>query len=782
MSVAVDWDAGQRVFVLTGAFAQPVRFSSSFCVTQQGQRQRGRTIDAAMGTPSRTRGRGRDAWTFEQRGVRLTLAWEAPAKNALLLHSRLENTGRAPVLLQQITPARFDHSLPHFDDLEATRVYREGFQSWSPAGSVAATSVQEYPLLPLIAPMHHHIDAPDWGRDDGLLSFLFTLLQTGDERATLLGFLGQRVGLGTLFLQNRGTSTLTATLDYGGKRLWPGQSVTGEPLALYRGQPGTIVERYVKAVAASMDARPPARSPSGWCSFYELRGKVAAEDIRENARVLAAHPEFAAEFVQLDDGYQSAVGDWLRPNRKFPGGLAQVARDIRARGFRPGIWLAPFFAAKRSRLLREHPGWFLRDPRDRPLHVATHVAWKTPLYGLDLSHPAVEAWLGDLFGRLAACGFDYFKADFLFAGVRTGTRFDPALSPVECYRRGLAAIQAAIGPERYLLASGAPIGPSIGLVDGMRVSADNKEVWHEPLVAALARGAGAPSAHDCLRNTLTRSFMHGAWWRNDPDCLLVRDHDTDLTLDEVRLLVTVQGMSGGALFLSDDLANVDLGRLHLAAAVLPPTPMQAALADPMARDFPENFELRGPHSRVLALVNATSNRRITDTDIHDEHVFDFWAEQMVLTPPCIAPAHGVSALQITPRGEVPALVGTDLHLTALADGRIRSRYDAAERVLIINAEPLARRHGALWLALPEGYEAHPSDPRIKRVSTWEQGLVLEVKTHEGPSGLELAGSEPRQAANQTGARAQRAGWTLRIPCTAPSERPADPGSRSGTVL
>jgi alpha-galactosidase len=730
MSMTIDWDARQRAFVLTDAFERPVRFVSSFHVTQQGTRQRGRVADEALGAPVRTRGRGRDAWTFDRNGVRLTLAWEAPAQDALILHTRIENGSSAPIHLHQLVPARFDHSLPCFDDLDAVRVYRHGFQSWSPSGSVPARAVQEYPRLELFSLMNHHVDAPDWGRADGLLSFLFTILQQRDHGAALFGFLGQRAGLGTVFFQNGGARTLSCTLDYGGKRIGPGQSLSGEPLVLYRGAADAILARYTRSMAAAMDARPPERSPVGWCSWYELYTEVRESDMRANARALAAHPELGVEYVQLDDGYQTAVGDWLSLNRKFPAGLPALVDDIRARGFRAGIWTAPFFAGKRSRLLRDHPSWFLGDERGQPLHAGINLGWKTRLYSLDLSHPAVEAWLYDTFSTLVRWGFDYFKIDFLFAGVRTGKRFDPALSPVEAYRRGLGAIRAAIGPDRYLLGCGAPIGPSIGLVDGMRVSADVKEIWHDPLWAALARGTDIPSVRDSLRNNMTRAFMHGSWWINDPDCLLVRDRRTELTRDEIHLLVTILGMTGGALVLSDDIANVDLSRLALATAVLPPTPLHGRPTDLMEHELPETFVLAEGPRRLLALVNPTSTprRRIPDADPAREFCFDFWAERVLRDPPCTVPAHGVRALLVTPRAPEPTLVGTTLHLTALVDGRIAARYDRARGELVITGQLLARRRGELWIALPEGVTAVTDHPMIRRVTRWDEGLVVEVKT------------------------------------------------------
>ena len=47
--------------------------------------------------------------------------------------------------------------------------------------------------------------------------------------------------------------------------------------------------------------------------------------------------EFPLEVVQLDDGFQSALGDWDTTNSKFPSGLKFLADKIRKAGFAAGI-------------------------------------------------------------------------------------------------------------------------------------------------------------------------------------------------------------------------------------------------------------------------------------------------------------------------------------------------------------------------------------------------------------------------------------------------------------
>jgi hypothetical protein len=61
-----------------------------------------------------------------------------------------------------------------------------------------------------------------------------------------------------------------------------------------------------------------------------------------------------------------------------------------------------------------------------------------------------------------------------------------------------------------------------------------------------------PAARNAVRNTLTRSAMHGRWFLNDPDCILLRA-STRLTPAELRGILTVQAMCGGPVIVSDDM-------------------------------------------------------------------------------------------------------------------------------------------------------------------------------------------------------------------------------------
>lgn len=81
---------------------------------------------------------------------------------------------------------------------------------------------------------------------------------------------------------------------------------------------------------------------------------------------LAKQKEYVNTF-QIDDGYQTAVGDWLSIDlKKFPSGMKHIADSIHSKGFQAGIWLAPFGAQKNSKLAAEHPDWLIKDKRANP--------------------------------------------------------------------------------------------------------------------------------------------------------------------------------------------------------------------------------------------------------------------------------------------------------------------------------------------------------------------------------------------------------------------------------
>ncbi|NOJ58897.1 glycoside hydrolase family 36 protein [Arthrobacter sp. 260] len=289
--------------------------------------------------------------------------------------------------------------------------------------------------------------------------------------------------------------------------------------------------------------------PTAWCSWYRYFEGVVEQDIIENLQAID-RLALPVEVIQLDDGWEAGIGDWTPLHHKFSS-LPGLAERIRGTGRRAGIWLAPFIASPTSELALNHPDWLMDE---------AGFNWGHDFRGLDLTQPGLQDYLWTTFRGLRDDGFDYFKLDFLYGGALPGARHGEATA-VDAYRSGLELIRDAVGPDSFLLGCGAPILPSVGLLDGMRVSPDT---FHEHAQDAAGELRGA-------MGTTARAWQHGRFWVNDPDCLVARP--TFALREEWAAVVD---RWGGLRSSSDRIADLDQRGLELTRQVLgnvpPPRP------------------------------------------------------------------------------------------------------------------------------------------------------------------------------------------------------------------
>ncbi|WP_322919380.1 glycoside hydrolase family 36 protein [Nocardioides renjunii] len=255
---------------------------------------------------------------------------------------------------------------------------------------------------------------------------------------------------------------------------------------------------YGDALAAT--SPPLSDPPTVWCSWYRFFEAVTAADVAEAVRDLDRH-ELGVDVVLVDDGWSAGFGELLRPSDRF-GSLPGVVEDVRASGRRAGAWLAPFLVGADTTMAREHPDWLVGP---------AGYNWGQDLVGLDLTHPGVREVLADSLRALLDAGVDYLKLDFLYGGAVPGRRHED-VDEVAAYRSGLQLVRDVVGPDVLLVGCGAPLLPSVGLVDAMRVSPDT---FHE----------GGEDGSGGLRGLMpiaARAWQQGRLWVNDPDCVVVR--------------------------------------------------------------------------------------------------------------------------------------------------------------------------------------------------------------------------------------------------------------------
>jgi len=369
-------------------------------------------------------------------------------------------------------------------DPAALRTYAEGWQSWSPTGWSAWGEVARpehawqatMRFRPGSPPPEHGVQGegllvvdPGTGEPVRTYGAVDATQEVPSVRAVLTG--------------DRLVVTADGPVD---------ATSSPDPVAALAG--------FGDAFAARARTAPLRPAPRVWCSWYRYFEQVTAQDVLTDLAAIEAH-DLPVDVVQVDDGWSRGIGEWTQPADGF-GSLPELVDGVRATGRRVGIWLAPFCVGADTDLARRHPEW---------LTGGAGFNWGQDLRGLDLTHPGVREHLATTVRDLCALGIDYVKLDFLYAGAVPGPRRED-VPAVAAYRSGLQLLRDAAGPDAFLVGCGAPVLPSVGLVDAMRVSSDT---FHE----------GGEDGSTGLRgrsSVLARAWQQGRFWVNDPDCLVAR--------------------------------------------------------------------------------------------------------------------------------------------------------------------------------------------------------------------------------------------------------------------
>ncbi|WP_182908912.1 glycoside hydrolase family 36 protein [Microbispora sp. H13382] len=427
-------------------------------------------------------------------------------------------------------------------DPARARVYAEGWQSWSLTAPLPLAETPYRVTLPNSLVIDcHYCSAPDEGvfRGEGLLA-----VDPGDGGPVhVFGAETAAARVPVVEARPRGRQVVIAA-DAPVRHTTAGGGLE------------TALARWGDAFAGQNGGVRPRPSPTVWCSWYQYFSGVTQRDVEEN---LAAMDDLTlpVDVVQIDDGYQAAPGDWLVSSGRFDD-LPGLMRRIRDHGRRAGIWIAPMVVARKSELFSAHPEWLVTDPESGESVVAGDVLGDS-CAALDLTHPGAAEYLADVLRTMRGWGVDYFKIDFVYAGALEGRRHEDATG-VQAYRRGLRLIREAIGPEAYLLGCGAPILPSVGMVDAMRVGPDIAAYWRSPTGHPTE-----PSQANATRNTVARAWQHGRFWINDPDCLMLRP-EVERREDWARTVERYGGLRAS----SDRLYGLDAWGLETTRRLLTP--------------------------------------------------------------------------------------------------------------------------------------------------------------------------------------------------------------------
>ncbi|HKT12027.1 MAG TPA: glycoside hydrolase family 36 protein [Terriglobia bacterium] len=118
-------------------------------------------------------------------------------------------------------------------------------------------------------------------------------------------------------------------------------------------------------------------------------------------------------WVTLDDGWQTAEGDWFLDPQKYPNGdrdMKAMVDRIHAEGFKAQLWWAPLSVSPDTQLMKQHPEELLLNADGSKHKISYWNAWY-----LCPADPAVVAYHKALVRKiLVDWGFDGLKLDGQF--------------------------------------------------------------------------------------------------------------------------------------------------------------------------------------------------------------------------------------------------------------------------------------------------------------------------------------------------------------------------------
>ena len=230
----------------------------------------------------------------------------------------MSNTGRQPVLIKHIILFDVAHSLPR-----DTALYGEGFQMLTQTGG---TLGQPLDLGNYTDPKHYRLPEPSGAR----VVYGLATIKAAEGSHHVLAFDSCRRFNGALHVR---PSSLQVIVETEGLTLEPGQQWTLEEFSYMSGPDR---EALLSSLAQRLNTNHPplrfAAPPAGWCSWYCFGPRVTAQQVRDNLDVIAKQIP-GLKYIQIDDGYQPAMGDWLETGPAFGGSVQAVLEGY------PGAWI-----------------------------------------------------------------------------------------------------------------------------------------------------------------------------------------------------------------------------------------------------------------------------------------------------------------------------------------------------------------------------------------------------------------------------------------------------------
>lgn len=468
----------------------------------------------------------------------------------------ITNTSRAAVNLREIVLFSINKQFA-----PNTPIYAEGFQLLS---QTVGTLQKPVDLGYYTDRGHYKIENPANYR----VVYNLLNLSPSQNNHYLMGFSSSNRFVGKFLLS---ADTVKVVMDLENISLPAGATWKLEDFFMAQGADRNTLYDNFSAVIGKNHPRLQMPEATGWCSWTCFGPEVTAQNVYNNLTTIKQYAP-SLKYIQIDDGFQANMGDWMTIGKSFNGGIIDVLKKIKLEGFEPAIWVAPFICDTNSVIYKEHKDWLLKDENNKPLRSdkVGFGGWRlAPWYVLDGTNPAVQKHFENLFRAMhEEWGITYFKLDANYwATIPHAKYFRKNATRTEAYREGMKAILKGAG-NSFVLGCNQPMWPSLGVVHASRTSMDIAQDFNTMLKTG--------------RENLYRAWQNNKLWWNDPDCLILTDKGaftdgkhTSITENQFMFHASLLYATGGMLLSGDDVATIPQNRIAILQKLAVPTGIAA---------------------------------------------------------------------------------------------------------------------------------------------------------------------------------------------------------------
>lgn len=429
-----------------------------------------------------------------------------------------------------------------------TLVYCEGFQSWSYSREYSVS--EQYEAVPAFtALIQDKLGALEIGndkftpttRDKGVFksSTFFYSRESAHDSIDFIGSRSDTLGY-TTFLIDTNSNSVTAHKDFEGLTLNSETELIN--LVALKGEYNKVFDEYFELMGVK---KPNAVKLKGYSSWYNHYRAITEDIILSDLNAITS-VESNINAFQIDDGYQPFIGDLTAiDTTKFPNGIKPLIDAIHEKGLFAGIWACPFGVTKQSNTFKEHSDWLLKDEKGKPYKVG--VAWGG-FYALDIYNSDAREYIRSGLAEILSWGVDFLKLDFLYAEA---SRPRNGKTRATIMREAMEFLRDCVG-DKWIIGCGAPMSPSYGVFEYMRIGADCSFHWRK-FYDNISREM--LSTQKTMLNTIYRRFYNERVFLNDPDVFYLRDNNIKMNVVQKELHAIVCKLFGSIIFTSDNLSS-----------------------------------------------------------------------------------------------------------------------------------------------------------------------------------------------------------------------------------